>query len=542
MTLLFVFLLILVCSVIYYPWFITSTTLSSGDWPYLFKETIQSFSFSPNPSYLWLGPYYQITSKIFVEYLHIPWEIAERVLWFWMFLLISVFSSWYFSVSILKSNIAAVLSVLIFVTNTYILMIVGGGQIGVALGYAFAPLVIGQFIQFLRNTSRKNLFLGSIVLALQVMFDPRIAYITGIAMLLYSLISFITAKKKHVFIKHLFIFFLASGISTLLLNSFWITRNIFTKDLTVSKDLLSSSISALEFFSFGSFSQSFALLHPNWPENIFGKTYFLSSEFLILPLLAFGALLFLQKEKEEVKKNMLFFIFVCLLGAFLSKGVNEPFGKIYEWVFLHIPGFVLFRDPTKFYLLVVLGYAILIPYCLEKIGEKISHIYAVVKGQKLTRDNAYIAAIPVLIFVAFWTILIHQAVLGQLTGTFKPRAVPSDYVAFKDFLQSDKNYSQVAWVPVRSSFSFFSNTHPIFDSSFNTQLISKKVDIETLRKTARDNNIRYVVIPQDVEGKIFLKDRKYDKKEYERVLNIVKRQPFLTHIKTFGEIVVFEIR
>ncbi len=542
MTFLFVFLLVVICSIIYYPWFVTSTTLSSGDWPYLFKETIQSFSFSPNPSYLWLGPYYQITSKIFVEYLHIPWEIAEKVLWFWLFLFISFFSSWYFSITILKNKISAILSVLIFLTNTYILMIVGGGQIGVALGYAFAPLVIGQFIQFLKNTSWKNLLIGSIVLSLQVMFDPRIAYVTGIAVLLYCLISLIATRKKRIFTIRLFIFFLVSGISTFLLNSFWITRIIFTKDQAVSKELLNSSKGALEFFSFGSFSQSFSLLHPNWPENIFGKTYFLNSEFLILPLIAFSALLFLQKEKEEMKKNVVVFIFLVLLGAFLSKGVNEPFGQIYEWMFSNVPGLVLFRDPTKFYLLVVLGYIILIPYCIEKIVEKISNAYVAIKGKKSTKLKTYIRSLPVLVFIVFWVFLIHQAMLGQLTGTFKPRVVPPEYVTFKDFLNKDTNYSLVAWIPRHSSFSFFSNNHPISDSSFNTKLLSKNENNETLRRIARENNIRYVVIPQDIEGKIFLKDRKYDEKEYKKVVDILRKRSFLVPVKTFGKIVVFEIR
>ena len=34
-----------------------------------------------------------------------------------------------------------------------------------------------------------------------------------------------------------------------------------------------------------------SLLHPNWPENLFGKVYFLQPEFLILPILAFSAFL-----------------------------------------------------------------------------------------------------------------------------------------------------------------------------------------------------------------------------------------------------------
>ena len=187
---------LLVLLAVYHPWLSIGSTLSSGDWPYLFKETIQGFSFFPDPHNLWLGLYYQIPTKIFVQYFNFPWELTEKVLWFWPFIILSVISSY----RLFRSWIG----VLIYTTNTYILMVVGGGQMGVALSYSLAPLVLHRFIVIidslfqesdLKIKNMKYLLITSLLLSAHVMFDPRIAYITGIAVLLYWIYYFFVNKK-----------------------------------------------------------------------------------------------------------------------------------------------------------------------------------------------------------------------------------------------------------------------------------------------------------------------------------------------------------
>ncbi|MBI2028476.1 MAG: hypothetical protein HYT07_02590 [Candidatus Levybacteria bacterium] len=507
-------LILVVILLVYYPWFLINRTLASGDWPYLFKETIQGFSFFPDPSFLWLGPYYQITSKFFVEYLNISWEITERVFWFWMFLGISFFSSRYLSKIILRNSKFNLLTTLIFLTNSYILMVVGGGQMGVALGYSLSPMVFGKFILLLQRFSFPNLVSSSLILALQVMFDPRIAYITGIGLALFAIFSLIFSEKKHSIIKSVLAYFFISSIVVFILNYYWILSG-------VSKDLSGSTVNALKYLSFGSFSQSISLLHPNWPENIFGKIYFMRPEFIVLPVFAYFSLFFLNIRK--LNKEILFFAFLGIIGAFLSKGVSEPFGVLYQWAFSNIPLFFLFRDPTKFYILVVLSYSILIPFALEKIGGRFPNLSWV-------------------IFIVFWLVLISPAFSGKLSGTFKPNFVPSEYSEFKNFLNNDTKYSNVLWMPTHSPFSFFSNTHPILGASYlGDMLFAEKSDFQKLKKIMNDNNVGYVVIPQDSEGRIFMTDRIYDERQYFKALEKMKKIPFLTSVRTFGKIVVFKV-
>jgi hypothetical protein len=70
-------------------------------------------------------------------------------------------------------------------------------------------------------------------------------------------------------------------------------------------------------------------------------------EFLILPLLAYASLLFISKAIKQESKLLLFFALLGLLGSFLAKGANDPFGFIYLWMFDHIPGFVTAADKSE---------------------------------------------------------------------------------------------------------------------------------------------------------------------------------------------------
>src|SRR5207247_1280407 len=96
-------------------------------------------------------------------------------------------------------------------------------------------------------------------------------------------------------------------------------------------------------------------------------------EFLVIPIFAYSGLLFLKNAKKP--RVLLSFAFIGLVGAFLAKGANEPFGILYLWLFDHFPGFIMFRDPSKFYLLVAIAYSILITFSLEQLWERLAIIH-----------------------------------------------------------------------------------------------------------------------------------------------------------------------
>lgn len=462
-------LFLLIIILVFRAWIISSGTLSAGDWPYLYAENIREFSWLPDLRFLWLAPYYQIFTKILFQ-IGLSWEAVEQVAWFLPFIVISAFSSY----RLTKSFLGA----LIYTTNTYVLMIVGGGQMGVALAYALAPLVLVNFF----------------VLPVQVMFDPRIAAITFGIISVYSL--FRQTYKSLVL----------PVLLTTVVHLYWIIPFLAGGKEFTSR-LINATADSVQYLSFGSFSQSLSLLHPNWPENIFGKTYFLRPEFLILPIIAFVALLFAKKEAK-----VYFFALIGLIGAFLAKGASEPFGGAYLWLFDNVPGFVVFRDPTKFYILVAIAYSFLIPWALKQ-AKRFTFLFSI-------------------LFVLFWAFIIREAVLGQLGGTFQPKPVPAEYVKLKDFLASDQRFYSTAWVPSKQRFAFSSETHPALE----VQEFPKNLN------ELKQNNVKYVIVPFDSRGEIFLTDRKYDENIYRDFLHLANSQEWLFRVDLFGPIGVFAIK
>lgn len=241
-------------------------------------------------------------------------------------------------------------------------MVVGGGQMGVAMAYALTPLVLSVFVKMFRAPGVKRQAMAGLILTFQTMFDPRISLLTLGAVALYGLINQNLASLKRLILPILI---------TLGFHSIWLLSMI--KAVQNVLPTTHGESNWISFLSFADFSNAISLLHPNWPENIFGKVYFLRAEFLILPILAFSSLFFtkIKSDKKRIQTNILFFASLALVGAFLAKGSNPPFGGIYPWLFENLPMMKLFRDPTKFYFLVALAYSILISYTLKKIFLKV---------------------------------------------------------------------------------------------------------------------------------------------------------------------------
>jgi len=512
---------------VYLPWFGSKGTLSSGDWPYLFPQNITEFKIPTQPPFLWLDSYYQITAKIGVQLLGLPWSVTERIFWFYPFLLLSLFSSILFLKYLaqkldLGKNQFNFISVgtLIFATNTYILMLIGGGQLGISMGYSLIPLALYSLFSLFDAGGflNKKLVICTLVLGIQLMFEPRFFLISTLVAFFYGLFS--STRSKTSILKKL----LAVVLLAFILNLFWILPNFgsFNGQYVSATDALTSS-----FLSFATFSNSISLLQPNWPENIFGKVGFMRPEFLILPLIAFASLALVKKNKV-----IIFFVFLGLFGAFLAKGTNPPFGETYT-LMGYIPGFMLFRDPTKFYSLVVVSFMILIPYSLYRISQTFP---------KIGYTTICVA------FLFFWSILIRPAITQDLTGTFMPRVIPKEYNTLETFIINQHNSFKTLWIPVAERFGYSSRNNPAISSLefFKVTSLSdvlSKIDSKNAESKLKNANIKYVIVPYDYLGEIFITDRKFDNSKYLKTEQSLERVKWLQAISgNFGKIKVFEVR
>ncbi len=561
--------LLSIFTIVFWSWF-SPGPIIGGDWPYFFTETIREFRSYPEswntvyggglggviPNYF-LNQYLHLTIFPFVNILHIPWIITYKIFWFFGFLLLSSFSIRYLLSTLfpLYKTWQLVLSIVLFSANTYILMIVGGGQMGIALAYAITPFVLALFIKLIdfinafsgqaikgkniRIFLNKSIFLG-LAIAMQILFDPRMAYVAIIAAVIYFFLHFSYKKLLHLSLFGVFGILLPIGLSVLL-HMQWILPILVFRSNPIPEGVTSSQ--GFLFFSFADFSHAFSLLHPNWPENIFGKTYFLRPEFLGLPLLAYASIFFIKISKQPSQKihnrKVIFFVLLGLLGVFLSKGANPPFGEINQWFFAHIFGMNLFRDPTKFYLLITMSYAMLIPF-------SVFHLYEILNSKLnvTIRIKQYFQNFLIFSIIFYILLLLQPAFFGKLGGTFKKNEVPKEYIALKDILVEEKEFFRTLWVPKQSRFTFVSNMHPAIEAgplfkATNSAEVVRKLQANGSQEYLGRLSIKYIIIPHDSLGEIFLHDRKYNDVERREVEKQMDAIPWLKK-KKLGNITSYE--
>lgn len=533
----FKILLLILPIIIVYRTFFVPGILTSYDWIYQYPENIKHFSLFPvvYKNYFALG----INAIIFAgveSYMHLSsrlfnifgFAITERIAWLFPFLILSVLSAYYLTRSLIGS--------IIYTTNTYILMILGGGQMGVALSYAFIPFALRVVWDLLfgheKKLNLKQLLIGSLSFAAILLFDIRVFYIVLLAILLMGIFFLFTINSFQNIRKRL------SGLTVLLSifafaiisNLFWILPLlVFGTGIENYGDVYTKS-SSVSFFSFARFENSFSLLHPNWPENLFGKVYFQRWEFLLIPLMAFSSM-FYAIGKDKIRIG--YFVILALVGIFLAKGTNEPFGFVYTWLFDSIPGFVSFRDPTKFYMLIVLSYSVLIPITINKVLQSIKQ-----------RPLYYLFIFGLL---AYLLIILKPAWDGTLTGIYRQSSIPQEYQELSNFINSDTSFYRTLWVPQFQRFGFTSALHPAATPinlfhTLDAKIIRSKISNNSSEEILREASIRYVILPLDSEGEIFLDDRKYSELEYKKYFNSLESAKYLSRVKRIGKVVIYEVR
>ena len=506
--------------------------------------------------YSWVFPFIFIPQVILGKDLGIDWSWIVRIVYLYPYFILMLFAPIFLIKNLFPKNRFYLLAVLVFSFNTYALLL-AGGEVFLALAYSLSPII---FILFIKQSTKKSLqtaLLTGVILSLQIMFDPRIAYVTMFAVGLYYLFVLCRLLYRRKFNTTLYLLlysFIIPGIVTVFLQAFWILPSfLYGKNPVQTLGSAYSGVDAVTYFSFAKFENTIALLHPNWWENIFGKVYFMRPEFLILPLLAFASLLFINKSKEENQntKQILFFTFLGLLGAFLAKGSNDPFGGIYLWLFGHIPGFELFRDPTKWYLLIALSYAVLIPFTVERI-------YECLKKQKkfsilsfnfpINFQNPTFNAQNLFVFlvICYLLFLIRPALFGQLNGMFRITSEPNDYMQLETFISEQPAYFRTLWYPSKQRFSYYSEIHPEMSAQallniYNDKKLFAAISEKSTEKLLQEASVKYIIIPDDSENDIFLTNYKYNEKKYEWTINKLDSISWLQKKETLGKIVIYEV-
>lgn len=537
---------------IFRPWF-TELPLASGDWGYVYSllsvipwppqawDTHFGGGLGGNDIYLLaLNSYFHLSSYVFLEVLNASWQVYERIVWFYPLLITGVVSMYLFARRVLRSRLYALVSSCIYVTNSYVLMIAGGGQVGVAMGYALVPLVLWAGLKIMSGQSpyaRHNysVLLG-VIFSVQLTADIRMAYIT---ILLSGILLLFNMKEKHIGYRQILLYALIiPGIITAGVHAFWLLpffvqgRNPFSELGVAFTDP-----GMVRFLSFASFEHTLSMLHPNWPENIFGKIRFLQPEFLLIPLAAFASFVSVRRNTGNNRNLILYFGLIGLTGAFLAKGSNDPFGDLYLWLFTHIPAFTMFRDSSKFYMVIAIAYSVMLPYALMYIIESVGALRRI----RLRRD--LIQLLVVLLFLIGWACVHREAITGMLTGTFRPKSVPQEYLKLAGYLKQDAPGSRVLWIPGPGVYGYRSAETPaVYGERFDLktpETVQSWITTPEIFMLLARYNISHIVVPQDRRAEMFLTDREFDQNKWDAVVKALGSRKELRELQDFGEIAVF---
>lgn len=373
------------------------------------------------------------------------------------------------------SQMAITVATLFYFSNTYFLTLIDGGLIFVAGIYALFPLLLYLGHETLANFKLENIAKLSLVLIISQSFDIRIIPLFFGCLILMNL-------KRSVAVIPLLLVVLIGW------NMFWIWPMVKSQ---IPLNLSYTNFSQISQFSFATTGHLLAFSQPHWFNNLFGDVQPVRWYLWFIPAIAVISLF--------AKKQSKFFIASTLIGLFLAKGSLPPLGQIYEWLYKSIPGFAVFRDPSKFLILVSIGYAGLIA---QGVGSK---------------------KIISIVLALYLLIVASPAFLGKMSGTFTLQPFQKDYEKLTSLLETDSGFGRLLWLPTKPPLG------PVSDKKIWTEsmyLLNKfpflnLVDgsyevLNYLRAPATSqlldmSGVEYLVYPYPDERKKILKP---DEKEY----------------------------
>ncbi len=446
------FLLILTSIIVHWRWVSNLAVLTWGDWTYQDPQTLKDFFSIPS---IWsssaLGdinigisftPFQLIYSIL--AHVNFSYGLAERVLFFWLIIIAIPLCSYFLIKHITNNSYAALVGSIVYSYNTYFSEI-KTGHLTLLVAFAFCPLVILFFQKTIEKKSFYYALLTAAVGFIVSFYEFRAFYILCFILFFYFIYFLIFLGGIRSWRDLLKISFFAGLpiIIDFLLNVYWLIAIGKAGSLT-SNVFFDRTLFGNEFLNI---NYAFSLSHPFWSGG--RTTDFISQPiqliFWILPFFAFLGL-FLQRKN----KNILFWGIIALLGIFLTKQVGQPFSGVYPWLYEHFPGFNAFREASKFFFLIALGYSVLIAAFIDSLWKDN-------KPVKIILWSRYLFTI----LLGMITLLsVKPLITAELATLFIPRQMPTDYQIMNTYINKETDFSRTFWVPTFSRWNVYTKTHP----------------------------------------------------------------------------------
>lgn len=417
--------------------------LAGGDAPYFYNESLKELvteplswtnrgnNFDGQNLSIWLAPLTFIYGLL-GSTLNLGNNIAVRIVFYIPSIIMSVVGAYWFAKYLKFPTITSFFAALFYVLNTYFIILIDGGQVGVALAYSIFPFTL-IFLKKLFDTPSVNYFyIALVALFVNGVADPRVTLISIITIFAWVIIESLS-NKKIADLKKLLIFIPLILVWTFA-NLFWIYPLIKSGSGGVTS----------QNFNFTSLLSSLFIFQPHFPANQFGKIVSPPFYFVILPILIFANLFF-----KERKKTLAAFVFVVLVFMFVAKGGNLPLGGWYDFLVSKIPFGSSFRDSSKFFIPLVLFAGVLIGNTIDRLSQKF--------------QSTTLRAVTLAFCFTVIVFLINPAFLGKMNFVLSTKVKTSDSLKIYQNINDQDVFFRTAYFSEHQPTSFESNNKPLID-------------------------------------------------------------------------------
>lgn len=533
-------LVLILPSLFVFSSFFTSGTVVWGDAPYFYPERLKELVAEPYiwsnweenlggvSNTLWIYPLllsYGLMHSIF----GFENDLLIRIVFHFPAVILSLASSFLFARFLTRSWIISFFTSLFYSLNTYFLLLIDGGQVGVELGYGIFPLTLVAIYRFVYKVSLRNFFVSLLLFTILTICDIRIAVIALFTVFLWVILEWLVSRDTFLIRRILAILSIPSA--AIFVGSYWSVSLLRLVD-----EGLNISSTRNEFVSL---THALFLFQPHWPFNEFGRVSSPPFYFVGIPLLVFGCLLFNQRVRTGgayfIQRDKIITAFIILFLAFLGKGDSPPLGDIYRWVIEYIPFGGAFRDSTKFFIPLILFSGVLIGATAESLNSIFKNRF--LKGSMLAVIYIY------LIF------LVHPAILGRFSGALAQREVPEDFRTIYQEILSKPGFFRTLWFPERHPFAFFQETKPSLNAkqlvelrpfaSINTGTFNRLNFLHDPLSTDLLNTlgVKYLIFSGDFRKVL----NQEESEEWKELLSLVDRIPGLARVSWNTSIPIYEL-
>lgn len=511
-----------------------------GDAPYFYPERLKELVAKPYiwsnwdenlggvSDNLWIYPLLLIYGLIH-SVLGFGNDVIIRIVFHFPAIILSFISSFLFARFLTRSLTVSFFAALFYTLNTYFLLLIDGGQVGIELGYGIFPLALVTVYRFAQEISLRNFLVALVIFIALTVCDIRIAGIASFTAFLWVTLERIV--NRNIPLTRRILATLSVPSAAIFIGSYWSVPLLRLVD-----EGLNISSTRNEFVSL---LHTLFLFQPHWPLNEFGNITFPSFYFTGVPLLVFGSFLFSRGIKAGktyfAQKSRLLAAFIILLLAFLGKGDSPPLGDIYRWVVEHIPFGGAFRDSTKFFIPLILFSGVLIGATAESLNSIFKNRF--LKGSMLAVIYIY------LIF------LVHPAILGRFSGALAQREVPKDFQTVYQEILSEPGFFRTLWFPERHPFAFFQEAKPSVNAkqlvdlrpfaSLNTGTFNRVNFLHNPLSIDLFNTlgVKYLIFSGDFRKALNQEERE----EWKELLSLVDRMPGLTRVSWNTSMPIYEL-